>query len=406
MTKRWEELNGENHWKGLLDPLDIDLRRHILHYGDMVQAMYDAFNSEKASEYEGCSRYASRNLFEKLGMSTSQKPFPYKVTKYLYASSGLSLPPVFYVRSNWIGYVALATDDGKKLYGRRDIVIVWRGTLEVYILIAYLISTSLYILIAPILTKQTLEWVNNLNANMVPANDIFVAGDFDGDVPYVHHGWLDIYTNRDPESRFNRTSSVRDQVLSEIGRLVQEYREEVVSITIAGHSMGAAVATLNAVDILQNGYNMNFPVTAILFGSPRVGDTKFFDIFNTFEKLRLLRIHNAGDIVPAYPFINYSHVGDELGINTKRSPYLKPTLCLVARHNLEGYLHGVAGHQGIHCGFKLEVDRDIALVNKKMDNLKEEYRVPAKWWVEKNKGMIRGDDGHWRLKDHEDELPN
>jgi hypothetical protein len=39
------------------------------------------------------------------------------------------------------------------------------------------------------------------------------------------------------------------------------------------------------------------------------------------------------------------------------------------------------------------------LVNKSTDALKEDLNVPANWWVAQNRHMIKGADGHWRLKD-------
>ncbi|XP_055805115.1 phospholipase A1-IIgamma-like [Solanum dulcamara] len=391
MAEKWEELSGKNNWEGLLNPLDVDLRKYIIQYGEKAEVTYDTFISDKASKYAGASRYSMENLFSNVGLDPSK----YRVTKFFYATSSMPLPDAFITKSlsreawskesNFMGYVAVATDEGKVSLGRRDIVIAWRGTI------------------------QTLEWVNDLQFLLIPGPKVFGNGGllplFQ---PLVHHGFYNVYTSESARSKYNKTSS-RDQVLEEVKRLVEEYKDEEVSITVTGHSLGASLATLNAVDIAFNKINKSsngkeFPVTAFVFASPKVGDLNFVNTFHKLKHLHIMRIHNLLDIVPKYPPLGYFDVGQEIIIDTAKSPYFKLPGDILTWHNLECYLHGVAGTQGLGLltGFKLEVDRDIALANKSSGALKDEYLVPANWWTAKNKGMVQQEDGKWILKDREE----
>ncbi|XP_051210499.1 phospholipase A1-II 7 [Lolium perenne] len=412
IASRWRELQGSGSWEGLLDPLDPDLRASILAYGELTEATYDGFNSQRRSPHAGSCIYGHADLLARAGVS---RPGLYAVTKFFYATCGLLLPKItmpppllsstsvpdaFFVlplpalleepwsrESNWMGYVAVATDEGVAALGRRDILVAWRGTVE------------------------SLEWVNDLDFTPTSAAPVLGPAAEDNGGAVVHHGFLSVYMTSDEDSKYNQASA-RDQVIEEIRRLMEVHKDEATSITVTGHSLGGSLATLNAVDMVAHGVNVpppstsnqpSCPVTAILFASPHVGDDKFRSAFASFPDLRALHVRNYGDVVPLYPPIGYVDSATAvLPIDTGRSPYLKQPGTVQTRHNLECYLHGIAGHQSSAGGFRLVVDRDVALVNKGADALKDEYPVPPNWHVVNNKCMVKGPDGHWKLRDFEE----
>lgn len=92
-------------------------------------------------------------------------------------------------------------------------------------------------------------------------------------------------------------------------------------IRVTGHSLGAALAVLCAVDI-----QYNFPdkdVEAILFGCPRVGNAAFSKSYDK-RVFKTLRVSNGNDIVTKVPpsFFGYRHVGTDIQIGKIRLPFV------------------------------------------------------------------------------------
>ncbi|KAK1274217.1 hypothetical protein QJS04_geneDACA012514 [Acorus gramineus] len=319
--KQWREYQGINNWDGLLDPLDDALRSEILRYGQFVESAYAAFDFHP-------------------------KPHPhfhlppdsgYRVTRRLHATSSIDLNWVTN-RSTFIGYVAVSTDEGEVArLGRRDIVIAYRGTIT------------------------CLEWLENLRAGLTRLD---ASGQPDAS-PMVASGFWSLYT-----SRARARASLREEVLEEVRRLVSAYGGGgPISLTVTGHSLGAALGVLTAYDVALD-FGDDALVTVVSFGGPRVGNERFR---RELERRggRVLRIVNAQDVITKVPGVVmegkeegegwvkrrlieagwvYAEVGRELRLRSSDSPRREVRAGNVATcHDLGVYLHLVNSFMSSGC---------------------------------------------------------
>jgi predicted lipase len=121
---------------------------------------------------------------------------------------------------------------------------------------------------------------------------------------------------------YNLFFSLQTNIYTIIDKLVAKHHTNQLLLT--GHSLGAALATLNAFDILY--YQKNYKIRALItFGSPRVGNINFAKTFETYN-IYTKRITHYYDIVPHVPeeFLNYRHISQEVWYNEPNTQY---TLC-------------------------------------------------------------------------------
>lgn len=384
LGSKWKEYHGSKDWQGLLDPLDENLRREVVRCGEYVQAAYQSFHSNPA-------------------MSAEEPPLPrhvalpdrtYKVTKSLYATSSIGLPKWvddvapdlgwMTQRSSWIGYVAVC-DDKREIQrmGRRDIIIALRGT------------------------ATCLEWAENMRAQLdqIP-NDDSNNNNNDNNNDSSHGqakaecGFLSLY-----KTCGAHVPSLAESVVEEVRRLMEVYKGESLSITVTGHSLGAALALLVADEISTCASDVP-PVAVFSFGGPRVGNKAFANRMNA-KNVKVLRIVNSQDVITRVPgmFVSeeldqklrssriggvldmldknmplaYSHVGAELRVDTKMSPFLKPNADVACCHDLEAYLHLVDGYIASNCPFRANAKRSLVrLLEDQRSNVKKLYTSKAK----------------------------
>jgi Lipase (class 3) len=169
-------------------------------------------------------------------------------------------------------------------------------------------------------TEGILEWLHDSEFALVPCPFLVGAG-------HTEDGFTDMYlslrTGADPAS---------PSVVKALATLA--FPQPVSSVTICGHSLGGALATLLALDVAANTV---FTQPAVYtYASPRTGDSLFASTYDQVVE-NSYRITNRLDVVTTLPptFAGYEHVLTPYELNPARLV----SCTVICEHSLATYLH-------------------------------------------------------------------
>eukprot|EP00960_Hanusia_phi_P034420 751054-Hanusia_phi.AAC.1 len=118
-------------------------------------------------------------------------------------------------------------------------------------------------------------------------------------------------------------ASVRRRILQIMQVLVEAEGGEGWKIFVTGHSLGGALSTLCAADVAA--FLPRHAVVMYNFGSPRVGNLKFVQLFNQLVP-EAFRVVNDADVVARVPrsrLMNYHHVGRTALVSSSSSVWVE-----------------------------------------------------------------------------------
>jgi len=176
-------------------------------------------------------------------------------------------------------------------------------------------------------TEGILEWIHDAEFILVPCPFLAGAGHTDDGFTAMYES---LRTGAEPGS---------PTVVNALAKL--PFPHPVISVTICGHSLGGAVATLLGLDVAANSAFSDLAVYS--YGSPRTGDSLFASTYNQVVT-DSYRIANRLDIVPALPPpVDYEHVLNPYELNPIRivppPPKILVKSTLTCEHLLATYLY-------------------------------------------------------------------
>ncbi|MGA2508384.1 MAG: lipase family protein [Chitinispirillaceae bacterium] len=170
-------------------------------------------------------------------------------------------------------------------------------------------------------TMTVSEWLNDYSVSLTP----YPYGAFGN----VHNGFIKTY------------GIFRKTILDALRNIGPEKR-----LYIAGHSLGAALATLAVPDIASS--TVFASASVYTYASPRVGDRTFAAEYNRLTKGRSFRIANTCDLVGSIPFpvpflgiigAYFTHVDDPVEFTVQEEDVDK-------NHDVETYLKALKADEG------------------------------------------------------------
>jgi hypothetical protein len=178
-------------------------------------------------------------------------------------------------------------------------------------------------------TEGIYEWIHDALFLTVPCPFLAGAGN-------TEDGFTDMY-----RSMVIAPPPGSPSVASSLSTLPWK-KQPPTSLTICGHSLGGALATLLALDVAANTTDPALKNPAVYtYASPRTGDPSFADMYNHVVP-QTFRIANRIDLVPKLPLPPlYEHVNTLFDLNPIK---LIPPQALVkfdipCEHFLTSYLH-------------------------------------------------------------------
>jgi Lipase (class 3) len=267
----------------------VDLNSAIL-YGQLVNAAYDVPITD-------LTNHAGQTVSAGIGAN----PVAYKVVTSIFANDlATDINKSRATITVGIG-LALQSDAG-------DVVIAIRGTEGIY------------------------EWIHDASFLMVPCPFLASGG-------HTEDGFTAMYLSMTTSATPGSPKLV--PALAAIA-----WPQPVKSVTICGHSLGGALATLLALDVAAN-YSGNaaaaFKQPAVYtYASPKTGGSVFADMYNHAVP-NTIRIANRMDLVPKLPLPPlYEHVDTLFDLNPivmGVPPKLLLKAELACEHILTSYLH-------------------------------------------------------------------
>jgi len=167
-------------------------------------------------------------------------------------------------------------------------------------------------------TATILEWLHDAAFLFVP-NPIHAGGGFTED------GFTAIYRSLRAGADPNSASAI-----AAITALVGG--GNVKTLTVTGHSLGGALASLLALDVALNSGTKQLSVYT--YASPKVGELLFQHTYNSVAP-DTYRVYNRPDLVPTVPFFPYVHVGNDIELVPPFDSISRTLLCW---HTLDTYL--------------------------------------------------------------------
>jgi hypothetical protein len=202
-------------------------------------------------------------------------------------------------------------------------------------------------------TDQLQDWLDNLNLPVVPT---LMGG--------AHRGFLMALADVWPDMLNSIQSFQVERInIREGFNSVSKYK----TLWITGHSLGGALATLAAADLIDKDQPFSSVYT---FGQPRCVNRQMARNMNIEAKNRIFRFQNNNDIVTRIPqrVMGYSHVGTFLYIDVHKKLHTdihwwnqfldrtegllealpKPGIDKIQDHDMDDYIQGVHNNININ----------------------------------------------------------